>query len=55
MTYYKYSRHKLCSVTYHWENEKPIITFHKNFNDYDDLQKLDALADVLKELQIKYN
>ena len=32
-----------------------LLDLSKNFNDYDDLQKLDALADVLKELQIKYN
>ena len=49
------TRHKMLGVTYDWENEKAVITYSFNFNNYNKLQKLDSLSDVINLLQQKYD
>ena len=47
------ARHKMLSVSYNWVNEKPIVKYHENFDDYDYVQKVDGLTDVIYELEQK--
>tara|TARA_R110000751_G_scaffold28304_2_gene73902 strand:+ start:242 stop:436 length:195 start_codon:yes stop_codon:yes gene_type:complete len=49
------TRHKMLGVTYDWENEKAVITYSFNFNNYNKLEKLDSLSDVINLLQQKYD
>tara|TARA_R110001599_G_scaffold185479_1_gene379746 strand:+ start:50 stop:256 length:207 start_codon:yes stop_codon:yes gene_type:complete len=49
------TRHKMLGVTYDWENEKAVLTYSFNFNNYSKLEKLDSLSDVINLLQQKYD
>lgn len=46
-------RHKMLSISYNWDNETPKVTYHANFEGYNHVQKVDALIDVINELQNK--
>tara|TARA_R110000851_G_scaffold24892_1_gene71931 strand:- start:123 stop:257 length:135 start_codon:yes stop_codon:yes gene_type:complete len=43
----------MLGVTYDWENEKAVLTYSFNFNNYNKLEKLDSLSDVINLLQQK--
>jgi hypothetical protein len=47
------TRHKMLSVSYNWDNETPKITYHANFENYNYVQKVDGLTDVIYDLKIK--
>ena len=47
------TRHKMLSVSYYWDNETPKITYHANFENYDYVQKVDGLTDVIYDLKKK--
>ena len=49
------TRHKMLGVTYDWESEKAVLTYSFNFNNYNKLEKLDSLSDVINLLQQKYD
>jgi len=43
----------MLSVSYNWDNETPKITYHANFENYDYVQKIDGLTDVIYDLKKK--
>ena len=47
------TRHKMLSVSYNWDNETPKITYHANFENYDYVQQIDGLTDVIYDLKKK--
>ena len=49
------TRHKMLGVTYDWENEKAVLSYSSDFNNYSKLEKLDSLSDVINLLQKKYD
>jgi hypothetical protein len=47
-------RHRMLSITYNWETERPLITYNRNFEDYSRIEKLDSLSDVIGLLTRRY-